>query len=274
MRKLLAPAFLAAALSAAPTASALTVREILKIAKPGVARLSIRDAKGDEVGSGSGFVISGDGRLVTNHHVVDGASRVVATFADGPEAEVVGVRSYDAKADVAVLQLSPGTYTSLTLANVPAEQGDEIFVIGSPLGLSQSISTGIVSAVHPHGTVTKRDDDGMESWGLQITATVTGGSSGSPILNANSEVVGVVVGKSADGALHFGVPVAWLLPLLAAPNADVVPLKPIAQVQGGPGVRTNLLISAGVFGAIALAWWVASWRSRRRAARVVTRGWK
>jgi S1-C subfamily serine protease len=277
LRKLLAPAFVAAALTAAPAASAapaLTAREIVNQVSPSVARISIRDAKGKEVGNGSGFVISADGQLVTNHHVVNGASGLVAAFADGKEAEVVGIRSYDSKIDIAVLQLKPGAYAPLTLATVPAERGDDVVVVGSPLGLTQSVSKGIVANVFTRGTVRKRNDHGLEDWGLHMTADVSSGSSGSPIFNTNAEVVGVVVGKSNDGALSLGVPVDWFQSLLAPPNADAVPLKLIAQVQTGPPVRTNLLISAGVFGAIALAWWVASWRSRRRAARVVTRGWR
>ena len=71
------------------------------------------------------------------------------------------------KDDIAVLQLAPGRYPALRLAGTPARQGDEVVVIGSPHGLSQAITTGIVAAVREHGTVTRRVKNGPENWGCR-----------------------------------------------------------------------------------------------------------
>jgi serine protease Do len=258
---------LALALLAASPASAATVQELLQTASPSIAHLSIRDSRGEEEGSGSGFVISEDGHLATNFHVVEDAERIVAVFPEGKEVEVVGVRAFDKDSDVAIIQLMAGRYPPLKLGATPAKQGDDIVVIGSPLGLGHSISTGIVSAVREHGTVTSRNKEGMKSWGLQITASVAAGSSGSPILNLEGEVVGIVVGQMY-GMIHFGVPVARLGALLTKGAGEVQPLK-TTQARS---VQTNLLISAGIFGGLALVGWLLSVRHRRREA--TPQGWR
>jgi putative serine protease PepD len=263
---------LSVALGATGFAGPLPLQDLLKNAGPGVVHLSVRDAANEEEGSGSGFVLSDDGRVVTNHHVIDGARRIIAMFADGKEVEVVGVWAFSGseKDDIAVLQLAPGRYPALRLAGTPAQQGDEVVVIGSPHGLSQAITTGIVAAVREHGTVTRRTKDGPESWGLQITAGIAPGSSGSPILNASGDVVGVAVG-TWGGTANFGVPVDRVRKLTEAKGPTLDRMRPLSEARGGPGLRTNLLVSAALFGAISLAWWLSGRKSRSgtRSAR----GW-
>jgi putative serine protease PepD len=252
---------LSVALGATGFAASLPLQDLLKSAGPSVVHLSVRDAANEEEGSGSGFVLSEDGRIVTNHHVIDEARRIVAVFADGKEVEVVGVWAFSEKDDLAVLQLAPGRYPALRLAGPPAQQGDEVVVIGSPHGLSQAITIGIVAAVREHGTVTKRTKDGPESWGLQITADIAPGSSGSPILNASGDVVGVAVG-TWGGTANFGVPVARVRKLTEAQGPGLDRVRPLSEAHGGPSVRTNLLISAAFVGAVGLAWWLSGRRSR------------
>lgn len=263
---------LSVALGATGFAASLPLQDLLKNAGPSVVHLSVRDGANGEEGSGSGFVVSEDGRLVTNHHVIDDARRIVAVFPDGKEVEVAGVWAFSGseKDDIAVLQLAPGRYPALRLAGTPAQQGDEVVVIGSPHGLSQAITTGIVAAVREHGTVTRRAKDGPESWGLQITAGIAPGSSGSPILNASGEVVGVAVG-SWGGTANFGVPVARVRKLTEAQGATLDRMRPLSEARGGPSQRTNLLVSAALFGAIGLAWWLSGRRSRSAAK--PARGW-
>jgi serine protease Do len=268
--KLLAPLLVAPVL-AAVSATGLPRQELLRRVTPSVVHLSIRSARGSQYSSGSGFVISEDGRLATNHHVIAGAHRIVAVFADGKEVEITGVRAFDADADVAIVQLDRGHYPPLKIAAEPAKQGDDIAVMGSPAGLGPSLSEGIVSAVREHGTVTKWDKEGQESWGIQITATIAPGSSGSPIVNKDGEVVGLAVGRWGE-SLFFGVPIARLQRLLDQKDAGVVPLKPLEAAEG-TNVRTNLLISAAVFGSLGLLWWlsVRQGRGRNRARRG---GWR
>jgi S1-C subfamily serine protease len=241
-------------------ALALPLQDLVQRSKGGIAHLSIRDASNEEVSSGSGFVISRDGKLATNFHVIDQAKRVVAVFSNGTEVDVVGVRAFDPEADIAVLQLKPGAYSALPLATVPAKPGDEIVVIGSPLGLGEAISTGIVSAVREHGTARPGNRPGMESWGLQISAAVASGSSGSPILNAQAEVVGLAVGLVRGEAMYFGIPVAKLTKVMGLATGE---LKPFPEARKGPSLRTNLLISGAFLGALGFTWWLVSFISRR-----------
>jgi S1-C subfamily serine protease len=263
---------LSVAFCATGFAAPLPLQDLLKSAGPSVVHLSVRDAADEEEGSGSGFVISEDGRVVTNHHVIDGARRIIAVFADGKEVEVAGVWAFSGreKDDIAVLQLGPGRYPALRLAVTPARQGDEVVVIGSPLGLSQAITTGIVAAVREHGTVTRRTKDGPESWGLQITAGIAPGSSGSPILNASGDVVGVAVG-TWGGTANFGVPVARVQKLTEARNTTLDRVRPLSEAHDGPSLRTNLLVSAAIFGAIGLVWWLSGRKSR--SGRKLASGW-
>jgi serine protease Do len=260
----IAAAALLSAMLATTVALALPLQELVQRSKGSIAHLSIRDSSNEEVASGSGFVVSSDGKLATNFHVIDQAKRVVAVFSNGAEVDVVGVRAFDPEADIAVLQLKPGTYPTLQLAETPAKAGDEIVVIGSPLGLGEAISTGIVSAVREHGTAKLGNRSGEESWGLQISAAVASGSSGSPILNTQAEVVGLAVGVVRGEAMYFGVPVAKLKQAMGLASGE---LRPFPEARKGPSLRTNLLISGAFLGALVFTWWLVSFISRRSKRR-------
>jgi S1-C subfamily serine protease len=237
-------------------ASALPLQELSATARGRVAHLSVRDDRGEEVSSGSGFVISSSGRLVTNFHVIDGAERIAAVFPDRREAEVTGVWSFDKDVDLAILQLEPGQYTALALATEPAQDGEDIVVIGSPLGLGNSISAGVVSAVRENGIAETSHRKGEASWGLQFTAAAAPGSSGSPILRLNGEVVGVLVGHiGALNGAHFGILVSRVQRLLGSAPPAVTPLT---AVTGARSVKTNLIISGAFLSGLVVVWLVGS----------------
>jgi serine protease Do len=207
--------------------------------------------------------VSGDGRVVTNHHVVNDAERVDVVFQGGRKVPVLGVLAFDEEADLAILQLEKGSYPTLALAESPAKQGDPVVVIGSPRGLSGSVSTGIVSAVRSEGA--KLGDERLKNWALQLTAAISPGSSGSPVMNENGEVVAVAVGHVQGEALNFGVPIDRLRNLL--PSATKEP-SPFRVLRGGRSPLTNLLISAVGLGGVALVVWITGWilgRKQRRA---------
>ncbi len=230
-------------------AQALSLQEISEHAHGRVVHLSVRNAHGEEESSGSGFIISSSGRVATNFHVIEGAERLFAVFPDKKEVKVTGVWAFDKKVDLAVLQLEPGTYQPLTLAQAPAHAGEDIVVIGSPLGLGNAISTGIISAVREQGIDRPEYHEDMKSWTLQFTAAAAHGSSGSPILRTNGEVVGVAVGI-IDG-LEFGIAVDELRRLAAS-----APAKPqtFGEVLGARSVTRNLLISGAFFASLAVLW--------------------
>ena len=170
------------------------------------------------VSTGSGFVLTEDGYVVTNHHVVEGASGVTVTMYDGTEyeAKIVGT---DETNDVAVLkitetvQLQAVTIGSSDALNV----GDQVVAIGNPLGeLTSTLTVGYVSAKGRDVTT-----DGKTINMIQTDAAINSGNSGGPLFNSQGEVVGITTakysGSSASGATIEGIG-------FAIPIDDVVPL--------------------------------------------------
>ena len=136
-------------------------------------------------GLGSGFIVSPDGYIITNAHVVDGASEVTVKLTDRREftAKVVGA---DKRTDIALIKIDARNLPALDMAAPPAvKQGEWVVAIGSPFGFENSISAGIVSGVHralPGGQMTPF---------IQTDVAVNPGNSGGPLLNAAGQVVGV-----------------------------------------------------------------------------------
>ena len=248
---------------------ALPLDQVIERTKASIAHISVVGEGGEEIGSGSGFIVSKDGKLVTNFHVIEGAQKAFAVFADESRFEVIGIVAFDPQLDIAVLKIASGARPSLKLSELPAKQGNPVTVIGSPQGLSGTVSTGIVSAVRESGVPAEGMDDAKPSWQLQITAAISSGSSGSPILNENAEVVGVAVGVHRGGqALNFGIPVAHARRVLERAGPPV----PLSGVRQGRSVQTNLLISALGIGGAVLIGWLVSWALRRRPQKTPRRG--
>ncbi|MBU6485909.1 MAG: Do family serine endopeptidase [Betaproteobacteria bacterium] len=136
-------------------------------------------------GEGSGFIVSPDGYIVTNAHVVDGASQVTVKLTDRREftAKVVGA---DKRTDIALLKIAATNLPAVDLSNPPSvKPGQWVIAIGSPFGFENSVSAGIVSGVHralPGGQMTPF---------IQTDVAVNPGNSGGPLLNAAGQVVGV-----------------------------------------------------------------------------------
>ena len=142
-------------------------------------------------GLGSGVLISADGKILTAAHVVQTADVASVEFPDGQEviARVIGT---DVRSDVALLQLKevPSGIAPATLGDSnKLEVGDEIFVVGAPYGISQTLTAGHLSGRH---WLNKNDESATAVEFLQTDAAVNGGSSGSPVFNLNGEVVGII----------------------------------------------------------------------------------
>ena len=162
-----------------------------------------------ERGQGAGFLVTRDGYALTNHHVVEGATRVtvfVGEAKDEIEADVIGS---DEKSDVAVIKLrSPRTnWPVLPLADSDAVKvGDFVIAIGSPFGLEQSVSLGIVSA-RGRRDVAPSGRQGLYDF-LQTDASINPGNSGGPLLDVYGAVVGINAAVNAAGAgIGFAIPI-------------------------------------------------------------------
>ena len=159
--------------------------------------------------SGSGFIITQDGYIVTNHHVVSGASSVTVTLHDGREYPATVVGS-DSDYDVAVLKINATDLQPVTLGNSGSVNvGDSVLAIGNPLGeLTFSMSQGIVSCCDRAINV-----DGTPFNMIQVDASINPGNSGGPLMNLYGEVVGIVSAKYSSYSdttvegLGFAIPI-------------------------------------------------------------------
>lgn len=159
-------------------------------------------------GAGSGVIISGDGYVVTNNHVIQGANSITVRLNDGTEfpAALVGT---DEQTDIAVLRIDPGSYT-LTVATLGSSfdlvVGEDILAIGNPLGsLGGTVTEGMISATARQITVS-----GNNMTLLQISAPINPGNSGGGLFNLAGELVGVVNAKMSSEeieGLGFAVPI-------------------------------------------------------------------
>jgi S1-C subfamily serine protease len=186
-------------IAAASGDEAMSPAEIARRATPSVVQIRARGR------IGSGFVVAADGRIATSLHVVEDADQLVVVLADGRTFTRVQVVDHDEEQDVVVLAIEASRLAPLPLAREPVQSGERVVVIGHPQGLANTVSDGLVSAL--------RERDGTEM--LQISAPVSPGSSGGPVLNDRGHVVGVTTATHQRGQnLNFAAPVSRLAPLM------------------------------------------------------------
>jgi tetratricopeptide (TPR) repeat protein len=173
--------------------------ELVKRIKPSAVAIETFTARGESLSRGSGFFISND-KVITNRHVIENAQRVEISLMNDKRYVVKGVLAVDGEGDLALLQVDVpgGSVTPLLIDKTTPLEGESIVVIGNPYGLEGSVSNGIVSAVRVipgYGKI------------IQITAPISPGSSGSPVVNMAGQVVGVATLQAAEGqSLNFAVP--------------------------------------------------------------------
>jgi parallel beta-helix repeat protein len=191
-------------------------------AKNSVVKVIARTKKGEA--TGTGFAVSADGKIATNYHVIAGASKIFVKLPNGRTVGVQRVIASDKRVDLAILQVRGVTLRPLPLGDSNAVKvGQEVCVMGSPLGLEQSFSTGVVSA--------KRVMDGFE-W-IQITAPISPGNSGSPVMTRSGRVIGVATfGYEKGQNLNFASSVKYLRMLLN--RQPIKPERPSAQPPQEP----------------------------------------
>ena len=156
------------------------------------------------IASGSGFIITENGIVVTNNHVIESwngnkDSLLYIENSDGIFLSPVELIASDADKDVALLKVEENNLPFIQLSGSTPKEGEDVVVIGSPLGLSTTITTGIISNI--------RGNDGL----LQISAPISPGSSGSPVLNSNGEAIGMATLLMEGGQnLNFAIPASYI----------------------------------------------------------------
>jgi S1-C subfamily serine protease len=198
---------------------AQTAQEIAKRAFGSTVLLVMEDTNGQPLSLGSGFFVR-DGEVATNLHVVEGAARGYAKIiGQRAKYDIDGIIAVDPERDLVVLKISGARAAALTLGNSESVQvGEIVYAVGNPQGLEGTFSQGIVSSIREVGA------DKL----LQITAPISPGSSGGPVLSGKGEVVGVSVATFRGGQnLNFAIPSIYLKQLLTKSG----PAKPLTQVK-------------------------------------------
>ncbi|WP_424185287.1 S1C family serine protease [Actinokineospora sp. G85] len=214
----------AAAPTTAPTstaapATAKTTTDVAAIVDkvmPTVVEITVRT--GNAQGLGSGVIITADGRILTNNHVVANAREITVTFSDGrtTQATVVGT---DPNSDLAILQaegvssLPTATLGDSTKANI----GDEVIAIGSPGGLRGTVTTGIISALNREVSISSERGSSVSYKAIQTDASINQGNSGGPLFDTAGRVIGINSAiyspvSSSDGSagsvgIGFSIPI-------------------------------------------------------------------
>lgn len=191
-------------------AATRAVPEIAQTARQSVVVISHFGRAGKSDGVGAGWVVSADGLIATSLHVIGEGRPVAVQAADGSSLEVTEVHAWDRKFDLALLRVKGKLPPPLPLGDSDAlKQGEDVVVIGNPMGLEHSVVRGVVSA--------RRDIEGVEM--IQVAVPIEPGNSGGPLLDLKGRVFGIMALKSAMTAnLGFAVPINALKTLLERPS--------------------------------------------------------
>ncbi|MBI2164872.1 MAG: trypsin-like peptidase domain-containing protein [Chloroflexi bacterium] len=187
-------------------------------------------------GLGSGFLVDTEGHILTNYHVIQGASQIRVTFSDGRtlDAQIAGTSPAD---DLALVKVDPQALKGIVPLPLgdssAAKPGQMAIALGSPFGLENSITVGVVSGVNrSRSSAAGRPIPGM----IQTDASINPGNSGGPLLNSRGEVIGIntAIEASAGGAtgVGFAVPVNTAKSVLDRLSADTVVKRPWLGISG------------------------------------------
>jgi putative serine protease PepD len=189
----------------------LDARQIYDASKNAVTYIVADTPEGQA--TGSGFVVSKDGLIVTNDHVVDGASQVQVKLGTSDKAQAAQVVGADPSRDLALLKVDGHDLPTLSLADSSSVSvGDPTYAIGNPFGLDHSLTTGIVSALQRS---LQAPDGATISGAIQTDAALNPGNSGGALLNADGQVIGVnsqIQTGSSSGAEAGNVGIGFAIP--------------------------------------------------------------
>src|SRR6266404_250953 len=179
--------------------------------------------------SGSGFLVSTDGKIVTSLHVIRGLTTATVKLPNGWGSDRVSVLAIDEDRDLAILEINGTNLPTIELGDSSRlSPGAPVVLIGSPLGLEGTVTSGIISAIR-----TLSDDLQV----IQNDAATNPGNSGGPLLNVNCDAIGVIGFKIRNAEnLNFAIPISYVRQLLGRPFAAAVPLS---KLYGHPEDRSK-----------------------------------
>jgi putative serine protease PepD len=240
----------ATATPVAPARSATDVSGLYERVSPGVVSVETRSGTGEA--TGSGFVLDGDGYILTNDHVVDGADSVRVRFDDGGPISARVVNA-DPSTDLALLKISPGDrkLTPLALGSSSAlKVGQPVIAIGNPYGLQGTLTTGVISALGR--SITAPNNFPIDNV-VQTDAAINPGNSGGPLLDASGRVVGVnaqiATNTGANDGVGFAIPIdtaKQVIPELKTGHAIKRPYLGVST--GDPDTGTGAVVGGVVAG--------------------------
>ena len=188
------------------------LKKVIQSVSPAVATIRVKGRDGQQIGIGTGFVIDATGLIATNFHVITEGRPFTVEMPSGRILPVIAVESSDRTSDLALLRVEVGDkkLPSLELAdNSLPSQGSRVLAFGNPLGMRDSVVTGIVSAI--------QNIEGREM--IQLAMPIQPGNSGGPLVDSQGKVIGIINMKSAiDDNLGFAIPINHLAALGEASN--------------------------------------------------------
>jgi hypothetical protein len=227
-----------------------TVPELAKAMSPAVVFIGNVDRRGEVESIGSGFVVDANGIIVTNYHVIEGATALQVKTLDGEIYDRVDVVDHDQRRDLAVIKIRAfRPLPTVALSDGTVEAGEEAVAIGNPKGLEHTVSVGIVSAF--------RQAEGYRL--IQISVPISPGSSGGPLFNLQGKVIGITSsGVVAEGAqnLNFAVPIEYVKPLLTG-GSTPTPIAEFSAKVGGAKPAARPASRSGRSDELRAAWSVA-----------------
>lgn len=186
----------------------LSLQDLALKVRPSVYLLEVKGADDSLVATGTGFMINNDGIIITNRHVIENAHSVSAKREDGLRLEIEGITAFSSEIDVVALKTKGDNLPFIELSSSEPtllKIGDNVAVIGCPLGLEASLTNGIISAIRPEHK-NQEVDEPMAGF-IQITAPISSGSSGSPVCNMEGKVIGVATSSFRGSQnINFAIP--------------------------------------------------------------------
>ena len=207
--------------------------EIARDQSKAVVIIEAMDDRGTVIGQGSGFIVTQQGAVVTNLHVVQGAAGLRIKLPGGDTYKSTDLIDVDDAKDIAIIKVKGFKLPVVTLGDSDrAENGEAIVAISSPEGLVNSISTGVISGVRRFDTHRV----------FQITAPISNGSSGGALFNSRGEVIGIITYLFKSGQnINFAVPINYARGMIGdQPSKTLADLKPLAKAKESANPNTSL----------------------------------